>query len=321
MRDEKASSIAKNAVSSYKEPQVFVCIYDAMTPLTEVMLSSVLNDAHKDAVVRTVLDKMTVAHRLVTAWNADVRLERAKLKQSAAAAGGAAAASAGGAEAAAAGAPRQLLDHSTVTYPQLNALSALLGPNDKGHGAKVFSPEIFSVFHFCMIYGESVLSSENYVWQSASMDEHDQPMLLPTSWLGTIATALLKDIDYMPTARQLGEMKRVKPWLRDLPSVAEYIIHRVLHCRDFTTGNKNLPIDDPAHCSTLVHCKRVTTEACAVYLQHMAALGQAHMYIRGSLGWRLKFLGLPNGDSLPCPWLVLCLSSFRARAQDQGGPV
>ncbi len=86
----------------------------------------------------------------------------------------------------------------------------------------------------------------------------------------------------MPTWQQLQALKGAKPWLASLPSLAEFLIRRLMHCRDTTfsrkSGHNPVKTDDPMHCANAAGAINVVKGACAVWWQWLVALGQGRQH-------------------------------------------
>jgi hypothetical protein len=268
--------------SLYTTPHLYACIYPRREGLAEVMMSSVINRTSHNIVRKTIHDHMCLAQRLVNTWNSTQRAA---------------------AEGAAAAAP-PVLQLASVTHAQLNALSALQPP-DTHVKAKIFGSDIYGIFHFCALYGSGVMSAGHAAWVTSRMEADNSTPLLPdVSWLKALVAAV-KDLTYLPTESQLLKMQADKPWLKSQPTVAEYLISRMIYCRDTTESRKRqsasnrLQPGDPTLCTKADQCQSVVQTASAMYMQRLKALGQTH--------WAgvKKNVGLPSEGSshvMPC-WL------------------
>jgi len=215
------------------------------------MMSLKLNKTSHDNVKKTILDHLWLAVSLVQVYNDSVT-----------SAGGPAAAK---------------LELESVTYPQLNALSCDQSPTVKVQLAerdKVSSMDMYHVFNFCARYGPQVLRAESIAWKSARTDQEGVPLLLEQAWLKKCADEV-KSKAFMPDAKQIARLQADKPWCKGLPVLAEFLIQRLIYCRDTTAVRKKasqLQPDDPTYCHSAQDCSRVLDLACAVYMQYFKAM-------------------------------------------------
>lgn len=254
------------ADSRYVAPVLNACIYHKQSAVLLVMMSLHLNESvtHK-FLASNIVDKLGLMLSLVKAWNSSLQ-QPAQVNAGAGAAAVVQAAPVG---------PH--LSKTTVTHAQLCALASGQEPTVRSVKSKQVTPTAFAIFQWACTFGEAILSEEHPSWNTIQLKEDKSADLLQESWL-TAAAMDVKMRTYMPTAAKLTALKEVEPWQQAVKPLAEFILERLMYCRDTTTARKRyhspLSTDDPQQCHSADTSKKVTKQACAVYLQLLLAKGQ-----------------------------------------------
>jgi len=219
LRDPRSAS----QCGQFTRPEVIVCVFPTeTTPMDEVLISKQANRSTAFHIPTVAMDTVRSMLQLLEAYNAE---HKGKAQQ---------------------------LSPTTVTLTQLNNIAAGAEDINGVIQHRSFSSQQYLVFRFCMLFGPDVvpLASPAFKTRRKKAEQFES---LEMSWLQALVLEV-QDRTYMPTFQDLTELKQQHPHFHPLPSVAEFVIQRVVRCRDETANRKNSPSalahDQPLHCST-----------------------------------------------------------------------